>query len=92
MPAVCPGDTGLPTGENYGIDASYTLIDIATNKAVMDGSSFARVSYDMPGSYQRYARTLLLEAMVAVPLLTIAIPRWGILGAAYASAALMILS
>src|SRR5246500_4604842 len=50
-------NTGLPTGENYGIDASYTLIEIATDKAVMNGSSFARVSYDMPGSYQRYART-----------------------------------
>ena len=54
-------NTGLPTGENYGIDASYTLIEIATDKAVMNGSSFARVSYDMPGSYQRYARTRALR-------------------------------
>jgi LPS-assembly lipoprotein len=50
-------NTGLPTGENYGIDAQYNLIEIATNKSVMTGSTFARVSYDMPGSYQRFARS-----------------------------------
>jgi LPS-assembly lipoprotein len=49
--------TGLPTSENYGIDAQYTLIEIATNKSVLNGSTFARVSYDMPGSYQRFARS-----------------------------------
>jgi LPS-assembly lipoprotein len=48
--------TGLPTGENYGVDAQYNLIDIATNKSVMTGTTFSRVSYDMPGSYQRFAR------------------------------------
>jgi LPS-assembly lipoprotein len=50
-------NTGLPSSENYGIDAQYNLIEIATNKSVMTGTTFARVSYDMPGSYQRYART-----------------------------------
>jgi LPS-assembly lipoprotein len=50
-------NTALPTGENYGIDAQYTLIEIATNKSVLNGSTFARVSYDMPGSYQRFARS-----------------------------------
>lgn len=49
--------TGLPTSENYGIDAQYNLIEIATNKSVMTGTTFSRVSYDMPGSYQRFART-----------------------------------
>ena len=49
--------TGLPNGENYGIDAQYNLVEIATNKSVMTGTTFARVSYDMPGSYQRFART-----------------------------------
>jgi LPS-assembly lipoprotein len=48
--------TGLPNGENYGIDAQYNLVEIATNKSVMTGTTFARVSYDMPGSYQRFAR------------------------------------
>ena len=50
-------NTGLPTSENYGIDAQFNLIELATNKSVMTGSTFARVSYDMPGSYQRFART-----------------------------------
>jgi len=48
--------TALPSSENYGIDAQYNLIDVATNKSVMTGATFARVSYDMPGSYQRFAR------------------------------------
>jgi LPS-assembly lipoprotein len=48
--------TALPTSENYGIDAQYNLIEIATNKSVMTGSTFSRVSYDMPGSYQRFSR------------------------------------
>jgi LPS-assembly lipoprotein len=50
-------NTGLPTSENYGIDAQYNLIDIATNKSVMTGSTFSRVTYDMPGSYQRFSRS-----------------------------------
>ena len=44
------------------------------------------------GKHQRYARSLLLEAAVAVPVLAIAIPRWGIVGAAWVSASLMILN
>jgi LPS-assembly lipoprotein len=50
-------NTGLPTSENYGIDAQYNLIEIATNRSVMTGTTFSRVSYDMPGSYQRFARS-----------------------------------
>jgi LPS-assembly lipoprotein len=49
-------NTGLPTSENYGIDAQYNLIEIASNKSVMTGTTFSRVSYDMPGSYQRFSR------------------------------------
>ena len=45
----------LPTSENYGIDAQYNLIEIASNKSVMTGSTFSPLSYDMPGSYQRFA-------------------------------------
>jgi len=50
-------NTGLPTSENYGIDVQYNLVEIATNKSVMNGSTFSRISYDMPGSYQRFARS-----------------------------------
>src|SRR5215471_10913701 len=49
-------NTALPTSENYGIDAQFNLIDIATNRSVMTGTTFSRVTYDMPGSYQRFAR------------------------------------
>lgn len=48
--------TGLPNSENYGIDAQYNLIEVVTGKSVMTGTTFSRVSYDMPGSYQRFSR------------------------------------
>jgi len=48
--------TALPTSENFGIDAQFNLIDIATNTSVMTGSTFSRVTYDIPGSYQRFSR------------------------------------
>ena len=50
-------NTGLPTSENVGIDAQFNLVEIATNKSVMTGTTFARTSYDIPGSYQRFARS-----------------------------------
>ena len=54
-------NTALPTSENYGIDAQFNLVEIATIKSVMTGTTFARVSYDLPGSYQRYSRTRALR-------------------------------
>jgi LPS-assembly lipoprotein len=50
-------NTGLPTTENLAVDAQYNLIEIATNKSVMTGSTFSHLSYDLPGSYQRFSRT-----------------------------------
>src|ERR1044071_4486751 len=41
-------NTGLPNSENYGIDAQYNLIEVVSGKSVMTGTTFARVSYDMP--------------------------------------------
>src|SRR5437588_8933485 len=49
-------NTALPSSENYGIDAQYNLIEIASNKSVMTGTTFSRVSYDIPGQLQRFAR------------------------------------
>ena len=49
--------TALPTDESYGINANFTLVEIATNKPVINGTTFSRVSYDIPGSYQRFARS-----------------------------------
>jgi LPS-assembly lipoprotein len=48
--------TQLPTSENYGLDVSYGLIEIASGKQVLTGSTFARITYDIPGSLQRFAR------------------------------------
>lgn len=48
--------TTLPAIENFGIDASYSLIEIATGRAVLNSATFARVSYDVPGQTQRFAR------------------------------------
>ena len=49
-------NTALPTSENYDLDAQFNLVEIATDKSVMTGTTFSHVSYDIPGSYQRFAR------------------------------------
>lgn len=49
-------NTGLPNSENYGIDCQYNLVEVVSGKSVMTGTTFSRVSYDMPGSYQRFSR------------------------------------
>ncbi|MDE5460912.1 MULTISPECIES: LPS assembly lipoprotein LptE [unclassified Bradyrhizobium] len=49
-------NTGLPSSENYGLDAQYNLIEVVSGRSVMTGTTFSRVSYDMPGSYQRFSR------------------------------------
>ncbi len=36
---------------------AYNLIEIASNKSVMTGATFSRVSYDIPGQLQRFARS-----------------------------------
>jgi LPS-assembly lipoprotein len=48
--------TARPDVENYGINASYTLTDLATGRAVVQGQTFSRVSFDIPGQEQRFAR------------------------------------
>jgi LPS-assembly lipoprotein len=49
-------NTSRPDIENYGINATYTLTEIATGKIVVTGTTFSRVSYDIPGQQQRFAR------------------------------------
>jgi LPS-assembly lipoprotein len=53
--------SGRPDVENYGLNVFYTLTDIKTGKPVMTGTTFARVSYDIPGLAQRFARTRALR-------------------------------
>jgi LPS-assembly lipoprotein len=47
--------TARPEFEITGLDANYRLLEIASNRVVMDGSATARVSYDIPGQQQRFA-------------------------------------
>jgi len=44
-----------PDIQNYGIDASYTLTDVTNGKKVVSGTTFSRVSYNIPGQQQRFA-------------------------------------
>lgn len=47
--------SGRPDIQNYGIDASYQLIENATGKILVSSQTFARVSYNIPGQQQRFA-------------------------------------
>ena len=48
-------NSGRPDIQEYTINASYTLMDIGTGKIVISDSTFARVSYNIPGQQQRFA-------------------------------------
>lgn len=48
-------NTARPDIQNYGIDASYVLVDLRTGKPVVKGQTFSRVSYNIPGQQQRFA-------------------------------------
>jgi len=48
-------NTARPDIENYGIDATYTLTELATGRMVVRGQTFSRVSYNIPGQQQRFA-------------------------------------
>jgi LPS-assembly lipoprotein len=48
--------TTRPAIEDYGINAGYQLTEIASGKQVLSSQTFARVSYDIPGQEQRFAR------------------------------------
>ena len=41
--------------QQFGIDATFTLVEKATGKPVITGRTFARVSYDNPGQAQRFS-------------------------------------
>jgi LPS-assembly lipoprotein len=47
--------TNRPDVQNYGLNASYELVDIKTGKVVVKDQTFSRVSYDTPGEEQRFA-------------------------------------
>lgn len=53
--------TARPDVENYGLTATYSLIDMKTGRTVVTDQTFTRVSYDIPGQEQRFARQRALR-------------------------------
>lgn len=49
--------TARPDMEIYGLDATYSLTELATGKIVLTGRASSRASYDIPGQQQRFARS-----------------------------------
>jgi LPS-assembly lipoprotein len=48
--------SGRPDTQIEALNAGFTLTEIATQKVVLNASTFARASLDVPGSAQRFAR------------------------------------
>jgi LPS-assembly lipoprotein len=42
--------------ENFGLNANYTLVEIATGKPVVTGFATTRVTYTVPGLQQRFTK------------------------------------
>ena len=53
--------TSRPDVENYGINATYSLVELKTGKPVLSDQMFSRVSFDSPGGQQRFARVRALR-------------------------------
>jgi LPS-assembly lipoprotein len=41
---------------NFGLDANYTMTEIGSGKTVLTGAATTRVTYNVPGQQQRFAR------------------------------------
>src|SRR3954451_8917445 len=54
-------NTSRPDIENYGINATYSLTEIATAKVVVTGQTFAWVSYDIPPPWTHYVESFETE-------------------------------
>ena len=48
--------SGRPDTQVEAINVTFTLTEIATGKVVLSTSTFARASFDIPGSAQRFAQ------------------------------------
>ncbi len=55
LQVIADASTNRSDVQNYGIDASFRLVEVGTGKQVVTGSTFSRVSYDTPGQEQRFA-------------------------------------
>jgi LPS-assembly lipoprotein len=54
-------NTARPDVEDVGINATYELVELKTGKVVISDQTFSRVSYDIPGQQQRFARVRALR-------------------------------
>jgi LPS-assembly lipoprotein len=43
--------------DNFSLDASYTMVEVASGKTVLNGTATTRVTYNVPGQEQRFMRT-----------------------------------
>jgi LPS-assembly lipoprotein len=48
--------SGRPDTQIEALNATFTLTEIATRKVVLNSTTFARASFDIPGSAQRFAQ------------------------------------
>lgn len=48
--------TARPDVSNFGLNATFELVDLKSGKVVLRDQTFSRVSYDIPGQQQRFAR------------------------------------
>jgi LPS-assembly lipoprotein len=53
--------TGRPETEIGRVSAHYQLVEIATNKVVVNDTALASVDYDIPGPQQRFAKQRALR-------------------------------
>jgi LPS-assembly lipoprotein len=49
-------NSGRPDAEDYGLNVGFTLMEIKSGKIVVTSETYARVTYDIPGQAQRFAR------------------------------------
>jgi LPS-assembly lipoprotein len=56
MTVIVDVTSGRPDAQIEVVNASFTLTEIATQKVVLNASTFARASFDIPGSAQRFAQ------------------------------------
>ena len=47
--------------DSFGLDAHYTMVEIASGKTVVASSATTRVTYNVPGQQQRFARARALR-------------------------------
>jgi len=49
-------NSARPQLENFGLNVQYNLVDVKTGRTLFSDQTFSRVSYDIPGQQQRFAR------------------------------------